>query len=69
MQYKKNILICPLDWGLGHATRCVPLIRKFIASGTNVIIGADNRPLAFLKKEFPSLQFIRFQGYDIRYPG
>ena len=65
---RKNILICPLDWGLGHATRCVPLIRKFIAAGANVIIGADKRPLAFLKKEFPSLQFIRFQGYDIRYP-
>ena len=64
-----NILVCPLDWGLGHATRCVPLIRKFIAAGANVIIGADNRPLAFLEKEFPSLQFIRFQGYDIRYQG
>ena len=37
-------------------------------SGANVIIGADGRPLAFLKKEFPSLRFINFPGYNISYP-
>jgi hypothetical protein len=65
---KKNILICPLDWGLGHATRCVPVIREFIDSGANVLLAADNRPLAFLKKEFPSLPVIKFPGYQISYP-
>jgi uncharacterized protein (TIGR00661 family) len=61
-------LICPLDWGLGHATRCVPIIQKLIDSGANVIIGADGRPQAFIQKEFPTLQFIKFPGYNIRYP-
>lgn len=28
-----NILIAPLNWGLGHATRCIPLIRKFQKEG------------------------------------
>jgi hypothetical protein len=23
----KTILIAPLNWGLGHATRCIPIIR------------------------------------------
>lgn len=68
MKKQKNILICPLDWGLGHATRCVPLINKFIERGENVIIGADNRPLSFLKDEFPTLQFIKFPGFEVRYP-
>jgi len=67
MPFKKNILICPLDWGLGHATRCVPVIYKFIEAGANVIIAADKRPLAFLKNEFPDLEFITFPGYDISY--
>ena len=40
----------------------------FINAGANVIIGADNRPLAFLKKEFPNLQFIVIKGYNISYP-
>ncbi|NTW31631.1 MAG: UDP-N-acetylglucosamine--N-acetylmuramyl-(pentapeptide) pyrophosphoryl-undecaprenol N-acetylglucosamine transferase [Bacteroidetes bacterium] len=64
----KNILICPLDWGLGHATRCVPIIKMLIDKGANVTIGADNRPLAFLKEEFPNLPFVKFPGYNIRYP-
>jgi uncharacterized protein (TIGR00661 family) len=64
----KNILICPLDWGIGHATRCVPIIRKLLAENSNIIIAASNRPLSFLKREFPNLEFIDFPGYNIRYP-
>jgi uncharacterized protein (TIGR00661 family) len=68
MAPRKNILICPLDWGLGHATRCVPVIRRFQENGTNVIIAASGRPLSFLKKEYPQLSFIDFPGYNITYP-
>jgi len=68
LKSKKNILICPLDWGLGHATRCVPIIKECIHQGANVILAASNRPLAFLKKEFPNLTFIDFPGYNIKYP-
>ncbi len=69
LKNKPNILVCPLDWGIGHATRCVPIINELIEQNTNVIIGADNRPLAFLKQEFPSLQFVQFPGYKFSYPG
>ena len=62
-----KVLVCPLDWGIGHATRCVPVIRKFIASGYEVIIAADKRPYDFLKKEFPEVRFIRLKGARIRY--
>jgi uncharacterized protein (TIGR00661 family) len=46
----------------------VPIINKFIEKGANVIIGADKRPLAFLKNEFPDLKFIQFPGFEVRYP-
>jgi len=65
---KPKILICPLDWGIGHATRDVPIIRELLKQGADVVIGADKRPLAFLKKEFPNLSFIKFPGYEIQYP-
>ncbi len=64
----KTVLVCPLNWGIGHATRCVPVIRKFFENGFNVVIAADGRPLEFLRKEFPSLRFIRFPGTKIIYP-
>ena len=63
----KNILICPLNWGLGHATRCVPIIRKLSSEGHKVIIAADQGPLAFLQKEFPDHEFIKFPGFAPTY--
>ncbi len=68
MKHKPKILVCPLDWGIGHATRDVPVIRELLRQGADVIVGADNRPLAFLKKEFPDLRFVKFPGYEIKYP-
>lgn len=68
MKTKKRILVCPLDWGLGHATRCIPVIHELQKQGAEVVIAADKRPLELLKQEFPQLQFIVFPGYDIAYP-
>lgn len=65
---KPNILVCPLDWGIGHATRCIPLIRKLKERHVNVILAADNRPLMLLRQEFPELPSIRFPGYRFTYP-
>ena len=48
----KTVLICPLDWGLGHAARCVPVINAFLKKGLDVIIAADKGALAFLKQAF-----------------
>lgn len=63
----KNILVCPLDWGLGHATRCVPVIKELLSLGFNVIIGADKNPLSFLQQEFPELKTVVIPGYKVTY--
>lgn len=60
-------MVCPLDWGLGHASRCVPIINKFIKEGKKVVIGADKAPLAFLKQEFPELEIVIIPGVPIMY--
>ena len=65
---RQKILVCPLDWGIGHATRIVPIINILINKDFEVVIASDKRPLAFLKTEFPDLQFIKFEGYNITYP-
>jgi len=62
-----KILIAPLNWGLGHATRCVSVIRKLIAEGHEVVVVADGFPLVFLQEEFPMLRFIEFPSYSIYY--
>lgn len=64
---KNNILICPLNWGLGHATRCVPIIRGLLDLGQNPIIAADKAPLSFLQNEFPDIETIRLPGFEPSY--
>jgi hypothetical protein len=65
---KKRILVAPLDWGIGHATRCIPIIKQLISHNYEVIIAADGRPMHLLSTEFPDLEMIRFSGYNIKYP-
>ena len=65
--YKTTILIAPLDWGLGHATRCVPIIKELLKNNCNVIIGAEAATASLLKKEFPELLIIQINGYRIKY--
>ncbi len=64
----KTVLICPLNWGLGHASRNVIIIKKLLDSGFKVIIGADKAPLLFLQAEFPELPFIKIPSVEIKYP-
>lgn len=63
-----KILIAPLHWGLGHASRCVPLINRFLAEGHEVILASDGAALRLLQKEFPSLKTIELPAYNIFYP-
>ena len=62
-----RVLISPLDWGLGHATRCIPIIYHLIELNCEVFIAADKGSYSLLKKEFPLIVFLRLKGYEIKY--
>ena len=64
---KKRILIAPLDWGLGHATRCIPLINLLLKQNCEIIVAADGSVAELLQKEFPGLVILRLKGYGVRY--
>lgn len=67
MFHGARILVAPLDWGLGHAARCVPLIRALLEHGATPVIGADKGPLALLAAEFPQLEQAKIPGMEVRY--
>lgn len=67
MSKNLNILVCPLNWGLGHATRCVPVISELIESGHQVTLGGDGPGLFLLKNKFPALNQIVIPSTEIRY--
>lgn len=68
MNSKKRILVAPLNWGLGHATRCIPIIEALIGKGFEPFIAGDGESLLLLEKEFPQLKSIKLPSYGIRYP-
>jgi uncharacterized protein (TIGR00661 family) len=68
MKRSPVVMVAPLDWGLGHATRCIPIINELLRQDAQVIIAAYGRSQDLLKKEFPSLKFVRLPGFLAAYP-
>jgi uncharacterized protein (TIGR00661 family) len=62
-----RVLVAPLDWGLGHATRCVPLIGELMQQGCEVVLAADGASARLLAREFPQLELKKLTGYNINY--
>lgn len=64
---KTRILVAPLDWGLGHATRCIPIIRQLLAENVDVWLAGEGAQQRLLQQEFPTLPFLELAGYRVRY--
>lgn len=64
---KGTALVAPLDWGLGHTTRCIPVIQLLQQNGYEVIIAGEGRQLQLLQQEFPGLSTLDLPGYRIQY--
>lgn len=62
-----KILVAPLNWGLGHATRCIPIIRHYLAQGDEVVLGGDGDSLRLLQRTFPALRCINLPSLELRY--
>lgn len=68
VSYKnKRVLICPLDWGLGHVARCVPIIKHLQAQNNTVIVGCTQIQKEFLQKEITDVEFVDLFGYNVSY--
>ena len=62
-----RILVAPLNWGLGHVTRCVPIIREFLANDCELWLAGDATQEVLLRSEFPQLPFLSLPGCKIEY--
>ncbi len=64
---KKRILFAPLNWGLGHAVRSIPILKALSASGFEIILAGNGFSLEFLRKEFPGWQYLILPSFEMRY--
>ena len=62
-----KILIAPLNWGLGHAARCIPLIHSYLSKGDEVVLGGDGDSLLLLRRTFPDLRVVDLPSLELRY--
>lgn len=65
--FQRKILIAPLDWGLGHATRCIPIIAHLEKRGCEIIFAGSPVQLTLIEKEFPGIITVQIPGYNISY--
>lgn len=63
----KRVLVVPLDWGLGHATRCIPVINSCISNSIQVLVAGEGNSLRILEQMYPSLVILRLKGYRVAY--
>lgn len=68
MKKQKTFLFAILNWGLGHATRCMPIIEQLLQLNQKVIIASDALALNFLKDAYPTIVFETLPAYNIHYP-
>ncbi|HTG56389.1 MAG TPA: hypothetical protein VL943_08985, partial [Niabella sp.] len=64
---KLRILVAPLDWGLGHTTRCIPVIKTLLQHDAEVIIAGNEVQEKVLIAEFPDCKFLFLEGYGVAY--
>ena len=62
-----NILVSVLDWGLGHATRCIPIIKSLKLNGAYITIACTPALQNIFEKEFTDVHFLPLPGYKIKY--
>ncbi len=64
----RRILLSPLDWGLGHASRLIPLIRVLgERCQARITVAANGAQRALIAGSFPHLDYLSPPDYNIRY--
>lgn len=63
----EKVIVAPLNWGLGHACRSIPIIQELIIQDIEVVLASDGEALGILQETFPNLQYEVLEGYDVQY--
>jgi len=63
----QRILIAPLDWGLGHTARCIPIIEKQLQKGNEILFAGTKEQQEFISQHQLNIQCVDLFGYSIRY--
>jgi UDP-N-acetylglucosamine:LPS N-acetylglucosamine transferase len=64
-----RIIVIPLNWGLGHATRLIPIIREFKEKGAEIYFGGSPNHFTLLNQEIDGIEYIEMPYFNIHLSG
>ncbi len=67
LKTKNKVIIAPLNWGWGHVTRCIPIVKEIQRLNLVPVVACDGDALLLFKKEFPAIETILLPTYGIKY--
>ncbi len=67
--HNQRILLSPLNWGMGHVSRCIGLIRQLLAQQNTIIIACDADQQKVFESYFTTVSFIPHAGYPFDFAG
>lgn len=62
-----RVFIAVLNWGIGHASRSVPVIECVIATGADVVIASSGSAMDYLKDHFPQVNVLEIPDKPVAY--
>ncbi|SFT68105.1 conserved hypothetical protein [Lishizhenia tianjinensis] len=65
----QTVLFSPLNWGLGHVSRSVPLLKQLIEQGNEIIVCCNLDQEDFYRAYFPELWYVSHKGYPFKFEG
>jgi len=67
VEAKNRVLVCPLGWGLGHASRLIPIIKQLQESGHEVIAAGDRLQMQYIASFFPEILTLDFPSFKVKF--
>jgi len=65
----KTILLSALNCGMGHVSRCIPIIHQLIEQNNQLIIACSNKQEKIYKNYFPELIYIEHNDFPFKFKG
>lgn len=69
VKQQRRILVAPLDWGLGHTSRCVPIIREIQAQQHVPVFAGNELQRKFIENSVGPIENIHLDGYNVSWYG
>ena len=63
---EKTVIVAPLDWGMGHVARCIPIIEQLLNQHCKVIFAGIEIQINLIRKDFPEIIFEKVPGYEVK---